>query len=284
MFIDEFVEIIIGSSSKKSYWENKIGERIELNVPIKLHWSLLLGTKFRDISIKIKCDECKNEYEKPIRRLDKHISHICKKCIKKGERNSMYGKPQSEKTKKSLKEFFEKNGNPFTWDCVKEKLKEKKTESTEKTAQKNRGKKRSKEVNQRRSQLFLKGYREGKWKVGNGYTNIKIKKYKNIPYQGTYELKFLEYIDAIGKLDEIERGPRVSYIINNNEHSYFVDFRVKNTDILFEIKSSYYWEKAKEVNIIKKETCEKLYNYNIIIDNDFSKVEKIIKNLMETNV
>jgi integrase len=237
----------------------------------------LLGTKFRDISIKIKCDECNEEYKKPIRRLDKKNFHICKKCNRKGERNPMYGKAQSEKNKKALKEFFEKNGNPFTWDYVKEKLKEKKTESTEKTAQKNRGKKRSKEVNQRKSQQFITAYREGKWKIGNGYSNIKVKKYKNIPYQGTYELKFLEYIDVMGKIDIIERGPMVPYMFNNNEHSYFVDFRIKGTDILFEIKSSYYWEKSKEVNIIKKETCEKLYNYNIIMDNNFLEVKKIIE-------
>lgn len=55
------------------------------------------------------------------------------------------------------------------------------------------------------------------------------------------------------------------------------DFRIKNTNIIFEIKSWYYWEKNKEINIIKKETASKIYDFYLIMDNNFTEIDKLIE-------
>jgi len=274
MIVEEFLEITVNDIKKLNYWKNKSEKEIQIGESFKVHWTLLIGTKYRDMKIKLKCDECDNIYHRPIRRYIKKEIDICKKCSKLGDRNPMFGKEMNENTKKALRDFFDEHGNPFTWEYVKEKLKEKKAESVEKAAKKNRGRKISKETREKKSLIALSAYKEGRWKVSKGYSNIKIKKYKGIPYQGTYELNFLKFIEGCNLLDKIERGPRVSYFFEDVEHSYFVDFKLKETDILFEIKSSYFWNKAEKVNIIKKQTCEKIFDYNLIIDNNFSDIEK----------
>lgn len=93
-----------------------------------------------------------------------------------------------------------------------------------------------------------------------------------------FELKFLQYIDVVlNKIHLIDRGPSISYNINDKPHTYFIDFIIKGTNCVFEIKSKYFWNKSKEINIIKKYEAEKLYNYNLIIDNDFSNLMEIFE-------
>jgi Na+/phosphate symporter len=54
---------------------------------------------------------------------------------------------------------------------------------------------------------------------------------------------------------------------------------IKNTNIVFEIKSTYIWKKYYEKNILKKEAAEKLYQYHLIMDNNF----EILLSLLEKN-
>lgn len=85
------------------------------------------------------------------------------------------------------------------------------------------------------------------------------------------------YFESIDKLEMIEAGPNIPYIdLNNKEHIYFIDFKLKNTNIVFEIKSDYYWNKNLEINLIKKETATKLYRYYLILNNDFSVIKTIL--------
>jgi hypothetical protein len=104
-----------------------------------------------------------------------------------------------------------------------------------------------------------------------------MKYYKEIPYQSTYEHKFLKYIDELGYLHLIDRGPKIIYEYNGVNHTYFSDFCIKNTDIVFEIKSKYTWDINLDVNIAKKVEAEKKYKYYIIINNDFSEIKEILK-------
>lgn len=107
---------------------------------------------------------------------------------------------------------------------------------------------------------------------------IYTKQYKNIDYQSSYELKFLLFVDELGMLDLIERGPKIIYKDKENkEHSYFSDFKIKNSNIVFEIKSTYTWKKNLEINLLKKEASEKIYNYILVFDNKFNKIKKILK-------
>lgn len=280
MYITEFVEIILTKKTQPGKWEKDLGFRAELNTPLKVHWSILITKRdFRGIYLNIQCDDCKKFFNRRIMRLNPNINtHYCKSCIKKGKRNPMYGTTINENFKRAHSEMMQK-GNPFTWESTKKILKEKQIETTKKVVAKNTGKKRSKETCKKISQGLSNSYKNGRRKSGWGWNNIKIKKYKDIDYQGTYELNFLKFIDEKGKLNLIERGPRVSYFMDDIEHNYYIDYRIKNTNIVFEIKSDYYWKKGLRTNLLKKKYAEKEYEYYLIINNRFKILENILNKL-----
>jgi len=102
--------------------------------------------------------------------------------------------------------------------------------------------------------------------------------YKGLKYQSKYELNFIKYLESSNKIHLIEHGPSISYIdIDGKERTYFIDFKIKNTNIVFEIKSNYYWNKKIKTNILKKETASKIYDYYLIMDNNFSELDNLIK-------
>lgn len=107
--------------------------------------------------------------------------------------------------------------------------------------------------------------------VKNGY---KIKKYKELYYQGTYEKDFLDKYYNIG----ITRGPSIKYQYGNNEHVYYSDFYYEKLNLIIEIKSSKWYEEHKEKNIKKQKSCiEQGYNFIFIIDKNYEVFDKIIK-------
>lgn len=271
----EIVKITISDISKTK-WEKKIGKKIEGN-DIEVHWSLLKGTTFRTISIDLICDDCNIIYKRRIRDLDlDNKIHYCNKCFNKGERNGMFGKPCPEKTKFALKKWIDENGNPFTWESTKQKIRE--TKPWKKGMLKTTGQKRSEEVKLKMSESAILAFKEGRRSPGSGWAKIHTKQYKGLDYQSKYELNFLKYLESKGKLDIIEKGPTIPYFdMNGKEHMYFSDFKIKNTNIIFEIKSWYYWEKNREVNIIKKETASKIYDFYLIMDNNFTEIDNLIK-------
>jgi len=275
MFLTEYLIIDFKNNKRIKLWEKKLNCIID--APQKIHWKILKGSTYRVLSIDVECDECGIIHKRRIRDLSDSNYHLCNKCKKIGSRNGQYGKKQSEETKKALQLWRKENPNPFTWESVKIILKEKQEETSLKVASKNIGKKRTEETKEKMSKSIKNAYKEGRIVPGKGYNNIPIKEYKGIRYQGSYELKFLKFVEDYGKLNEIINGPRINYIFDNNEHSYFIDFMLKDTDIVFEIKSNYYWNKSKDVNLVKKETAEKCYNYNLVMDNNFKKIKKLFK-------
>lgn len=59
----------------------------------------------------------------------------------------------------------------------------------------------------------------------------------------------------------------------------YVDYCIKNTNIVFEIKSDYYWKKSLGVNLLKKKFTEKIYEYYLIINNKFKILDNILDKL-----
>ena len=50
----------------------------------------------------------------------------------------------------------------------------------------------------------------------------------------------------------LEPGPVISYIDpEGKERNYFIDFKLKDSNIVFEIKSDYYWNKKIDINLKK---------------------------------
>jgi len=280
MFVKEFEEIEIVLKTKKQClkWTEKLGYTPYINKPFLVHWSKLTTTTFRRLKLKVKCDGCNNIIERDTRNFNINSNyHLCNSCLKLGDKNPQFGKPKTKTQKENHKKWMKENGNPFSWDSVKLKLKDKQTETTRKTVSKIIGLKRSEETRKKMSESIKKAYKTGILKSGNGYNNIKCKLYKNIIYQGSYELNFLKFVEKYNKLNIITRGPRIPYFINDVEHTYIVDYMIKDTDIIFEIKSSYYWKKHKEINTIKMEYAKQDHIFNLVMDNNFNEIEKYFK-------
>lgn len=106
-------------------------------------------------------------------------------------------------------------------------------------------------------------------------SGLKIKKYKNIYYQGQYELDFLKKYYNIG----ITRGMPIEYIYNGKKHIYYPDFYYEKLNLLIEIKSSMWYNAHLEKNLVKKKWCnDKNYNFIFIIDKNYDVFDRIIKN------
>lgn len=274
MFIRETIKITIPKGRHLKSWQIKLnnyeligGE--ELNV----HWKILKTTTYRTECILVKCDDCNVEFKRRIRDLNELNYHLCSTCRKIGDRNSNYGKPINDAFRLAREKLIIEKGNPFTWPGTIEKIKN--SPNFKNKGLKIRGTKRSEETKKKMSDGIKRAYEIGKLKPKNNWSNIEVKKYKNIEYQGSYELKFLQFIDSMGKLHLIERGPIIKYTFEDNIHSYFSDYAIRDTNIVFEIKSSYYWKKKLDINLAKKSAAELEYNYYLILDNNFKNIENL---------
>jgi len=275
MFLNDEVEITLTKLDKR--WVDRLGFDYEPNKPIFVDWRLIKKSSFRTSFITVKCDDCGIEHERRLRDLDENNPiHFCSNCRVSGERNSHFGKPMHENTKRGLSDWADKNPNPFTWESTKKTIRDKNPWA--KIAEKNTGKTRTPGTKKLMSESAITAFKNGNRKVTNGWGVVRTKFYKGLPYQSKNELKFIKYFESIGLFDLLDRGDIVIYHDKNNkEHTYHPDFKIKNTDLVFEIKSLYLWNKFLEANLLKKEAAEKLYDYHVIIDNDFTNIKKIIK-------
>jgi len=109
-------------------------------------------------------------------------------------------------------------------------------------------------------------------------TQLKIKYYKGIRYQGTYELDFLKYCDNNNIIKYISKPKTIRYNFKNKKRVYYPDFYIEKLNLIVEIKSSYYYDLMLEKNIAKQNECiNQKYNFIFIIDKDYSKIKEIIK-------
>lgn len=276
MFIKETLKIKIPKGRHLISWQKKLNDfKLIGGEEIDVHWTILKTSTYRTNYLQVKCDDCGLEHRRRIR--DIEYIHFCPSCRKLGKKNPQYGTPTPENAKLALKLWMQVNGNPFTWNSSIDKIRKQKPWL--KSAEKRKGKKATEETRKKMSEGIKKAYETGKLKPRNEWSNIEVKKYKEIEYQGSYELKFLQFIDSINKLNLIERGPVIKYIFEGEWHNYFSDFRVKNTNIIFEIKSEYYWKKKIDANLAKKKAAESQYDYHLILNNNFKKIENIFENI-----
>jgi len=106
----------------------------------------------------------------------------------------------------------------------------------------------------------------------------KIIKYNDrLYYQGTYEKDFLNHVSSLNIIDDVKRGPVIRYNLNEFNKIYYPDFYLEKYNLIVEIKSSYYYNKYLEKNILKKEKCIKDgYNFIFIIDKNYYTFNLII--------
>jgi len=277
MFIPEFenIQVKLKTTQQCGRWKNKLGYLPNPNELISVHWSVLKTTSYRRNRILVTCDECKKNFKKRICDLDESISaHLCKTCTIKGERNPQFRKPYSLNAKIGITNWFQKNGNPFTWESTKAKIKNK--NGWKITAEKNRGSHRTVDSKIKMSTAAKLAFKKGTRVPSNRWGTAKILYYNGIAYQSSYELRFLKYVDSINKLNLIERGPIIEYLGPDEKiHNYFIDYRIKNTNTCIEIKSSYLLKKYPELTKLKKEAAGKIVDYHLILDNKFDKIDAL---------
>lgn len=101
-------------------------------------------------------------------------------------------------------------------------------------------------------------------------TQFKIKEYKGIKYQGSYELDFLEFCDSNNIIDKVSKINSIKYKHNDKIKYYHPDFFIEELNLIIEIKSDYYYELYLEKNICKKKSCiEQGYDFIFIINKDY---------------
>jgi hypothetical protein len=106
-------------------------------------------------------------------------------------------------------------------------------------------------------------------------SGFRLKKYKNtqIFYQASYELDFLK--NFYNKYPDIERAFSIKYIINEKTKIYYPDFYIPSLNLIIECKNSYLAKRdSKNIEAKKKAVIDSGFNYIMIIDKDYSKLDK----------
>jgi len=104
-------------------------------------------------------------------------------------------------------------------------------------------------------------------------TRRQIYKFKNLTYQGSYELDFLKkFYDKI----DIENGPSVPYLFKKQNKVYHSDFFIPSLNLIVEIKSDYILTLDIEINEKRKSCLNLGYNYILIVNKDYEKINKKI--------
>jgi len=270
---NETIKITVSSLKSKGFIRKILNsQEIELGKSYDIPWPLLKTSSHRRDKINVRCDDCNKIIQKRLCDLDPLLNyHICNSCAKIGSKNPSFGKPASTKTKIALKKYRDENVNAFSLEYVKQKIKDK--NPWKKVAELNKGKKRTEETKKQMSSSIKLAYKEGRIMPATRWGTSKMNFYNGIGYQSTYELIFLKYCESLNILNKIIRGPKVQYIGEDNlYHTYFVDYALDGTNKIFEIKSTYIYNKNKKVNDIKTEAASKLYDFYLIMDNNFDKL------------
>jgi hypothetical protein len=124
-------------------------------------------------------------------------------------------------------------------------------------------------------------------------TSFKFKTYiiNDIKYnfQGYEDYTFFEILLKKYSLDDIVLNnfdityhtSKISYFIDDKEHVYFPDFYIKSENKIIEVKSEYTFKYDYEINMMKKEACEKmglLFEFMIIDHKVYNKWLKLKQN------
>lgn len=106
-----------------------------------------------------------------------------------------------------------------------------------------------------------------------------IKTYKDydLYYQGSYELKFLEFCETQNIISDITNGHTIHYKFIDKDRIYYPDFYFKKLNLIVEVKSTYTFNFDLDKNLAKRTACiERGYNFIFVIDNKFEAFHQLI--------
>jgi hypothetical protein len=248
---------------------------IKMGDILEIPWYYLKTSSLRRYKLKLKCDECGKDFYNRIENLDENINnHYCPSCSKKSEKNPLYGKTPWNKDKKFPQLAGE--NNPAKRKGAREKISKAKKGQPSSMLGKHHSEKSKIKISNSNKIAIKDAWESGKLSFHSKYANSKIKLYKNIKYQGSYELDFLKEMEKLNVLNLVERGPAIYYIDKNKkERIYLIDYRIKN--ILIEIKSSYTMTLDKKNICLKENYANKYGDYTIILDKNYLKLKEKLK-------
>lgn len=292
MIISKKVLVKISSSNFK--WFKNKGYEVNKGKIIEVRINEL--SKSSTSIIEVECNNCKNFINK---RFDRYIDTInksfdgnyyCKNCaslnrentnIKKyGTKCALQNKIISEKSKETMLNKFGVDNISKT-NYIKEersKLMKINTDNYNEIIHNKYGSNVSKLdwIKEKKKETTLKN-----WGVENPSQNSflfekaqktgkKIKLHEiGLYYRGTYEKDFLDYCSTNNIT--VEKGPSISFLFNGNKKYYHSDFYIKDKNLIIEVKSTYYYEKYKELNIEKeKAAINNGYNFLFLIDKNYN--------------
>lgn len=106
-------------------------------------------------------------------------------------------------------------------------------------------------------------------------SGFKMCEYNNVTYRGSYELDFIKYCEENSII--VENGPTIKFKFNNKNKVYFSDFYVPKYNLIVEIKSSYYYNRYLDLNLVKMdESMKQGYKFIFLIDKDYTKINEFI--------
>jgi len=281
MIIQKKVKVIANSGIIRFY--KNIITNIQRNKEYEIDVNQLIPTSH--IKILVECDICHNQSMKQYRQyLESYnkrnlycCSSICAQIKNKKTNIQKYGCENVFQNKNIQNKISDTNNKKYgkNWFTQTEQFKEK---------SKITNKKRYGTENVAQSELIKNKMKRTcleKYGVKSPIQNIdvfnkqqkssfRIKNFKNLHYQGTYELDFLnKYYSQI----TIENGMTIRYNLNK---VYYPDFYIPNLNLIIEIKSDYTYNKDLDKNLLKQKAClEQGYNFIFIINKKYFEFEKI---------
>ena len=184
-----------------------------------------------------------------------------------------------EHQKQLLSKMFSGAGNPFYGKTHSDKAKEK-SRLANIGNHHHTGHHHSEKTKKLLSKIEKAQYASGQRTFSHGKQHMGF--YKEIKFESSFEKCFLEYIDHLGYLDQIERGPATRYLAADKKYrTYLPDYYIKKLNLVIEIKSKRYWNLDLKNNIKKQNAAKRKYNYIVIIDNNFNEFNLLFNKLKQ---
>ncbi len=99
----------------------------------------------------------------------------------------------------------------------------------------------------------------------------------NLFYRGSYEYDFLLYCKENNVFETIQKAHTIPYIFEGKTRKYYPDFYHAKSNTIIEIKSTYTYNKNKEVNNAKEKACKEAgYNYLLVIDKNYDGLNAVL--------
>ena len=271
-------DLEIKNSGRLNLLKKYLNNSLKLGDRVKVPWYFMKSSSFRRHKMELKCDDCGKEFRSRIENLDPSNNiHYCNSCFQKGIRHYNFGGTISKSAKDSLLEWHKNNENPSKRKEVREKISISRMGKPSNMLGKHQSEKTKQKISRSNKIAIKEAWENGKLNYNSKYSNCKIKEYKGIKYQGKYELDFLIECDDLNILHLIDRGPALDYIDEKGKSRiYLVDYKIKNTDILIEIKSSYTLGINKKNNLCKIKSGKDNGDFILIINKDYSEFHKKI--------